>query len=208
MRVIVLSFLVCVSLVSWSKPIKSILSGRYITSLEERQPIQNPYVTDGLVAMWHRDFNTGASGYDMDSPIWMDCVNNITLKLENGMEWVADGLYIPQKVNSQIPIPSVLSGFNNNSWSINIVFKKLTRDAGTPTVFAIGKYVIKYQVSSVWQYDNVNVISKQISISSTAFENLHSFTFSGDTTFLDGSSIRYSQFSYNFQVYPETREYI
>ena len=42
----------------------------------------NPYVTDGLVAMWDGEWNAGGGVHDATSTIWKDLVGNADLKCE------------------------------------------------------------------------------------------------------------------------------
>ena len=39
-------------------------------------PIENPYITDGLVAMWDGEWNSGYGVFDSDASLWMDLSGN------------------------------------------------------------------------------------------------------------------------------------
>ena len=47
----------------------------------------NPYITDGLVAMWDGEWNLRGGVHDANSTIWKDLVGGHKLTLDNGGSW-------------------------------------------------------------------------------------------------------------------------
>jgi hypothetical protein len=51
------------------------------------KPWTNPYVTDGLVAMWDGEWNAGGGVHDAGATVWKDLVGGIELPLMAGGSW-------------------------------------------------------------------------------------------------------------------------
>ena len=62
------------SLTGAASPVKSMLGTRAIES--EGEVFENPYVTDGLIAMWDGEWNAGPGRHDGNAEIWRDIVGN------------------------------------------------------------------------------------------------------------------------------------
>lgn len=54
---------------------------------------RNPYVTDGLVAMWDGEWNAGGGVHDPNATTWNDCVDGVMLTPNGTPIWTTDGLY-------------------------------------------------------------------------------------------------------------------
>ena len=53
---------------------------------------KNPYVTDGLVAMWDGEWNAGGGVHNPDATVWTDCMGNgFDLSAASGMGFVTWG---------------------------------------------------------------------------------------------------------------------
>ena len=57
-------------------PIKSNISARQISVLSQEEAFKNPYITDGLVAMWDGEWNAGFGVHDEETEIWHDLIGN------------------------------------------------------------------------------------------------------------------------------------
>ena len=55
---------------------------------------QNPYVTNGLVAMWDAEWNIGNGRHDPSATVWKDLVGDIDLTATGQVDWCCeDGIY-------------------------------------------------------------------------------------------------------------------
>jgi len=55
-------------------------------------PWQNPYVTDGLVAMWDGEWNAGGGVHDANATVWADLIGTHNLTVNSGATWSTNGL--------------------------------------------------------------------------------------------------------------------
>lgn len=53
---------------------------------------KNPYVTNGLIAMWDGEWNAGPGKHDPDATIWKDLVGNRDFTLVAGATWRDDSI--------------------------------------------------------------------------------------------------------------------
>ena len=74
--------LICVLFV-FGEPIKSNLAASNISLVEAEEPFVNPYITDGLVAMWDAEWNTGTFRHDSHATIWRDCIEGAEITIVN-----------------------------------------------------------------------------------------------------------------------------
>ncbi len=81
--------LVCmlgVSLGLMAQPVKSIVGARGIGATETGW--KNPYITDGLVAMWDGEWNAGPGVHDASAKSWVDLSGNrLSLTVNSGGEF-------------------------------------------------------------------------------------------------------------------------
>ena len=50
---------------------------------------ENPYVTDGLIAMWDGEWNTGIAKHNPNADVWIDLVNGYTgMKAADSVQWL------------------------------------------------------------------------------------------------------------------------
>lgn len=47
----------------------------------------NPYITDGLVAMWDGEWNAGGGVHDASATVWKDIVGNTDLNVRSSPIW-------------------------------------------------------------------------------------------------------------------------
>lgn len=86
-------FLLCLCwLLTFATPVKSVVGGRnVIYDYESNNPSGNPYITDGLIAMWDGEWNVGIGEHDSTTTVWIDLsgngndleVNNVYCHWEN-----------------------------------------------------------------------------------------------------------------------------
>ena len=67
------------SMLCFSILVKSMLGAERTTDAEESN--HNPYVTDGLIAMWDGEWNIGLGIHDSSSPVWVDLVGGYDVNL-------------------------------------------------------------------------------------------------------------------------------
>ena len=53
---------------------------------------KNPYVTDGLIAMWDGEWNAGGGVHDQSATVWKDLIGNVDLTLHGGCSWTDKSL--------------------------------------------------------------------------------------------------------------------
>ena len=92
MRNIVLGIaLGLIGVVAYAAPIKSMLGADGVERVEIDE-LQNPYITDGLVAMWDGEWNVEFGVHDETSPVWKDLIGNLDMTLGEYGEWENNAL--------------------------------------------------------------------------------------------------------------------
>jgi len=61
--------------IALSAPVKNVVGAKQ-SHVESETGWQNPYVTDGLVAMWDGEWNAGFGTHDPDAVVWKDLVGD------------------------------------------------------------------------------------------------------------------------------------
>ena len=84
---------------------------------------KNPYITDGLVAMWDGEWNAGGGKHNPNATVWKDIISDKTLSLANGMLWTNNGL----NTNGNHTAMGDSSGIPMKINTIEIVFKNRVR---------------------------------------------------------------------------------
>lgn len=77
------------------KPVRSALGGK---SEAAKSGWQNPYVSDGLVAMWDGIENAGWGVHDGSIQVWKDLVGGFDLTIGTASSWETNSLYVAQAV--------------------------------------------------------------------------------------------------------------
>lgn len=99
---IFLSFVVAAITASYGSPIKSIIGAKGISEIQEDGAFKNPYIADGLVAMW--DIESGLEG-----GTWTDLIGGRTIDVSSCQIGHKE-LYIPRNV--------VIGGYCNELTSL------------------------------------------------------------------------------------------
>lgn len=93
--------------------------------------IENPYVTDGLVAMWDAEWNCALGLHSMDTTKWNDIVSGYNLELASGntSKWEAKANVINGKWGIVSPkLQALFKAANKNNLSYDICFSALPYD--------------------------------------------------------------------------------
>ena len=74
MRRIAYVFVFCLAAVgvAFGSPVRSALGGRHAQYVFQEETSPNPYVTDGLIAMWDGENNAGWNSHDDSAVTWID----------------------------------------------------------------------------------------------------------------------------------------
>ena len=108
MRNVLVLFSILIGCWTMADPVKSVLSARHLAFGGEETTIwENPYVTNGLVAMWDGEWNVSGGRHSASSSIWVDIVGGVELRVVRGT-WTANGFsWIPnnqsQAISTTIP---------------------------------------------------------------------------------------------------------
>ena len=95
--------------------------------------VENPYVTDGLVAMWDAEWNCVLGLHSMDTTKWNDIVSGYNLELASGTPtWEAKANVINGKWGIVSPeLQALFKAANNNNLSYEVCFSALPNISGT-----------------------------------------------------------------------------
>lgn len=179
-----MSILTGVLLGLWSvaAPTKGIVGGKHIQGSQETAWV-NPYVTDGLVAMWDGEWNAGGGVHDANASglknLASDGVLDISLNdsytitdnsvIFSGGYGIADKYDFTGKTGATISILASYKaiGLNANGWSFSGVQQRLAayHDGGAwylSTRYNPPKITDSYIVDTVYRYDFVWDVSNQI----------------------------------------------
>ena len=87
---------------AFNSPIRSAESGTSSSFVSEEAPFDNPYVSDGLVAMWDAEWNAGFGVHDSDSLVWVDLVGGNNMVLNPASVWSDQYLLNPANTKGAI----------------------------------------------------------------------------------------------------------
>lgn len=134
---------------------------------------RNPYVTNGLVAMWDGEWNVGGGrSHDNSSTVWLDCVGGRPILLTSDNTYFSSaGLVQTQGVNAQWQycIYGNMPGSSTSyDWSfLQIIFTNATLGQDSNFVFDIGKRLVAFTTSistiNVTAYSNPGWIGNSVS---------------------------------------------
>ena len=93
--------------------VKSMIAARG-TMLGGAHGWRNPYITDGLIAMWDGEWNAGGGVHDPNATVWKDLVGNNDLPLTQ-----SSNLYFDEK--SLVAKNGVYAGFSRNDYPVDLV---------------------------------------------------------------------------------------
>lgn len=96
--------------------------------------VENPYVTDGLIAMWDAEWNDGVCSHVSTSTKWNDIVSGYNLELASGNTptWEAKANVINGKWGIVSPeIQALFKAANKNNLSYEVCFSELPNISGT-----------------------------------------------------------------------------
>ena len=126
--------------------VKSLLGAKLSGYAEGSKDWRNPYVTDGLVAMWDGEWNAGGGVHDASAMTWKDISargNDLTC---NGVpSWDTTQVLIGNYFYSD-SAADVISAFNNHAVTLEIVYGSVQAAYNNTGPFGIGTDgVIKIQ---------------------------------------------------------------
>lgn len=135
----------CCSVVCFGSPVQSML-GADGTEMSEGEEFINPYIADGLVAMWDAEWNAGYGIHDDQSPVWKDLVGDNDLVLNEASEWYDNYMRNPPNTKGAIgqhwadgsvtiEVVMQITGFYHNNQIPFIVYNKVDEN----TYRGIGK---------------------------------------------------------------------
>ena len=113
---------------------------------------RNPYITDGLVAMWDGIWNAGPGVHDASATTWADLSPNhydLTVNITSGNYWVADALHVTHGA----VVPAYRETGISGICTIEGVFAN-TRISNMASVLVIppNREIVVSQQSGVWRY--------------------------------------------------------
>lgn len=99
---------------------------------------KNPYVIDGLVAMWDGEWNAGPGAHDANATTWKDLgPNGYDLTCNGAPSWASDQALIGNYFYSDMAL-NVLSAFNNHSITLELVYGRVTLWYNNTGPFGVG----------------------------------------------------------------------
>jgi hypothetical protein len=114
------SVLVCLSIVAAT--IRSNLGASATKNIEQTAPFKNPYVTDGLVAMWDGEWNAGQGRHASSSKGWIDLINGLYLSQDRNLFFDKDSLsHGKYAISVESPIMAELTA---DAFTFTIVFSR------------------------------------------------------------------------------------
>ena len=91
-----------------AEPIKSNLAASNIAFADSKEQLENPYIQDGLIAMWDGEWNVGLGTHDDKSPEWKNLVEGgVDLVLGDYGKWDYNSLLC---LGGRIPAHSTKRG--------------------------------------------------------------------------------------------------
>lgn len=98
--------------------------------------VENPYVTDGLIAMWDAEWNCVLGLHSMDATKWNDIISGYNLQLASGTPtWEAKANVINGKWGIVSPeLQSLFKAANKNNLSYELCFSALPYNINSTTL--------------------------------------------------------------------------
>ena len=108
-------------------------TGKFIVGTD----IENPYVTDGLIAMWDAEWNCFSGLHQTNATKWNDIVSGYNLQLASGTpNWEAKANVINGKWGIVSPeLQALFKAANKNNLSYELCFSALPNISSTPLGF-------------------------------------------------------------------------
>ncbi len=174
--------MICLVMPMKALPIKSALGSRGIGT--SARSWTNPYITDGLVAMWDGEWNVGGGMHDAAATVWKDIISGYDLNVTSGT-WGNKGLVGTSSTACNATMATVPQSFidiaTNDGCSVEAVATPLgygTNIYGLPSPIWC---VYGWGNTSIWYYFRVQsgpmdissrgVIGEPISFSGTTDAN-------------------------------------
>lgn len=76
MKILLFSVLITGAVASIASPVKSMLGSNGVAAEAEEGAWENPYITDGLIAMWDGEWNVAGGVHDPNATVWKDLSEN------------------------------------------------------------------------------------------------------------------------------------
>ena len=134
--------------------VKSLLAARSSGYAEGSKDWRNPYVTDGLVAMWDGEWNAGGWVHDANATSWVDLIGGVSLTINRGV-WTDDGLAWEPNNPSQATNTAIPSSLKDVITSNNITVEFVIM----PKALGCNGYSLCNRVFSVYSVGANNVFS-------------------------------------------------
>lgn len=106
------------SMLCFSSPVKSMLGAERTTDVEEQN--HNPYVTDGLIAMWDGEWNVGWGEHDGTSLVWKDLVGRRDLLLTSVSSFEDNFLFVASPYGVAAEGTSLIEGLGQTEIVIKV----------------------------------------------------------------------------------------
>ena len=84
MKKILFAMMMLVAGIAISAPVRSMLAARSAINAAPSEKWVNPYITDGLIAMWDGEWNAGPGKHDENATVWKDLVGTRDLVVRAG----------------------------------------------------------------------------------------------------------------------------
>ena len=92
MRRIVMIASVLVGIVVNAEPEKSSLGAKGVANISGEEEYANPYITEGLIAMWDGEWNIGLGKHDYNSTTWKDLSGRGLNLTDSKFRWIDNAL--------------------------------------------------------------------------------------------------------------------
>lgn len=128
---------------------------RMMTSIVGGAKWKNPYITDGLIAMWDGEWNAGGGVHDSNATVWKDLSGNgFDISVASNLTWSDNALVL----NENESVSTILPEVNRPEFTASIVFKT-TITQRTPLWIAnpswVGGVLIRYSISHYYPWNNI-----------------------------------------------------
>ena len=115
----------------------------------------NPYITDGLIAMFDAEWNVGLGKHEESPESWKDLASNIT---SSGVpsKFNANSVLMDNTISFESP--AILDAINKDELTVELILKPLKH--GT---YSNNMYIHVGSTRGFWLWDNVNHVFSSVS---------------------------------------------
>ena len=133
MKRLLLLVVVLFSVIAIGQSVRSSIGARSMLNGGNEEGWSNPYVTDGLIAMWDGEWNAGGGVHDASASVWIDLIGGKTINLPSSTQILNDKMTFVETAKSS----TIEYDTSNPIYSVFHTFKKRNINQTSQAIFML-----------------------------------------------------------------------